>query len=182
MNCTIPEDIILRPATKDDALCISVLAMQVFLDTYATEGIRLDLAREVINYYSQKVFKERLNSRSCSFVVAERKAHIIGFVEMEGGTMCPETSMQNGLEVVRLYIQRPFLRKGIGRVLLKQAESMAVEKRKSFIWLTVWAGNSSALSFYNACEYSDIGITNHVIEAIPYENRVLVKTFTAQNG
>jgi len=182
MSCILPEDIILRPATKDDALCLSVLAMQVFLDTYATEGIRPDLAREVLNYYSPKVFGERLNCPTCSFIIAEKADHIIGFIETESGTKCPETSMQNGLEVVRLYIQRPFMRKGIGRVLLTQAEKIALRKGSPFIWLTAWSGNSSALSFYKACGYSDIGITTHVIEGIAYENRIFVKTITEQNG
>ena len=42
----------LRPARPDDALCLSVLTMQVFLDTYATEGIRPSLAREVLTSYA----------------------------------------------------------------------------------------------------------------------------------
>lgn len=34
----------IRDACLGDALCIGVLGMQVFLDTYATEGIRRSLA------------------------------------------------------------------------------------------------------------------------------------------
>ena len=49
-------DLTLRQAVPADALCLSVLAMQVFLDTYATEGIRTALAREVLREYSQEKF------------------------------------------------------------------------------------------------------------------------------
>ncbi|MFZ6711429.1 hypothetical protein [Undibacterium sp. TC9W] len=42
----------IRPATQDDALCLSVLATQVFLDTYATTGIRPAIAREVLQSFS----------------------------------------------------------------------------------------------------------------------------------
>ncbi|HOZ25184.1 MAG TPA: hypothetical protein PLI83_10420, partial [Thermomonas sp.] len=45
MPATTP---LLRPATPDDALCLGVLGLQVFLDTYATGGIRPTLAREVL--------------------------------------------------------------------------------------------------------------------------------------
>ena len=38
----------LRPADAADALCIGVLGMQVFLETYAPDGVRPDLAREVL--------------------------------------------------------------------------------------------------------------------------------------
>jgi len=35
------QDLSIRVGTPEDALCIGVLGMQVFLDTYATDGIRL---------------------------------------------------------------------------------------------------------------------------------------------
>jgi hypothetical protein len=38
----------IRTAANDDALCLGVLGIQVFLDTYATEGIRPSIAREVL--------------------------------------------------------------------------------------------------------------------------------------
>ena len=41
-------DIALRPATPADAPTLSALAIQVFLDTYAPEGIRPAVAREVL--------------------------------------------------------------------------------------------------------------------------------------
>lgn len=40
-----PEPIV-RAAQPGDALCLSVLAMHVFLDTCATQGVRPALARE----------------------------------------------------------------------------------------------------------------------------------------
>lgn len=46
----------LRPAVAADVLCLSVLAMQVFLVTYATQGIRPAIAREVLASGSQDQF------------------------------------------------------------------------------------------------------------------------------
>lgn len=78
-----------RPATVDDALCIGVLATQVFLDTYATEGIRADLAREVLAGYSPEAFAARLSSHSMHFVLAEVNACLVGFTEVALGSSCP---------------------------------------------------------------------------------------------
>ena len=41
-----------RVAQPTDAVCIAALATQVFLDTYATDGLRPDLAREAFAVYS----------------------------------------------------------------------------------------------------------------------------------
>ena len=53
---TTPKTIVFRRGREGDALCVSVLATQVFLDTYAEGGIRPDLAREVLTGYSQEAF------------------------------------------------------------------------------------------------------------------------------
>jgi hypothetical protein len=45
-------DISFRQGTRSDAVCIAVLATQVFLDTYAIEGIRPPLANEALENYS----------------------------------------------------------------------------------------------------------------------------------
>lgn len=69
----------LRPGTLQDATTIAALAIQVFLDTYATQGIRPDLAREVFREYSAEAFQERINRPGCHFVLAEIDTALIGF-------------------------------------------------------------------------------------------------------
>ena len=51
-------DVIFRNAVVDDALCIGLLGMQVFLDTYATEGIREAIAQEALDSFSPQIIKE----------------------------------------------------------------------------------------------------------------------------
>ena len=48
------------PAVQPDALSLSVLATQVFLDTYAIQGIRPAIAREVRHFLSEEAFAEHL--------------------------------------------------------------------------------------------------------------------------
>lgn len=44
-------NISIRFASPSDSLCLHVLATQVFLETYATSGIREALAREVTSHF-----------------------------------------------------------------------------------------------------------------------------------
>jgi len=46
-----------RPAVAADALCLGVLSTQVFLDTYCTQGIRPELAREVLANHSVATYE-----------------------------------------------------------------------------------------------------------------------------
>lgn len=165
-----------RRATPDDALCLGVLALQVFLDTYAVNGIRPDLAREALNVYGVEVFAGRLRDPAVEITVAESAGHLVGFVDVSLATACPVAGLA-GAEVLRLYVQAPFQRRGIGKALLAIAEQDAQRRGDACVWLTAWVGNAAALAFYPDAGYADAGTTHYVIEGQAYENRVFARRF-----
>src|ERR1700710_2855937 len=67
-----------RPAAPSDALCRSVLATQVFLDTYATQGIRPAIAREIRQCLSEQAFAEILEQPRGAILLAEIAGHRVG--------------------------------------------------------------------------------------------------------
>lgn len=174
----MPADFTCRQAVAADALCLSVLATQVFLDTYATDGINADLSNEVTTVLSCRSFRARLASDAVELFVAEVGNHMVGFVDLDPTTECPNT-MYAGLEVLRLYVQWPFQRRGIGKALMSLAEDRARANRSGALWLTAWVGNDRALSFYKALGFTDVGSTQYVIEGKGYENRILAKVLPA---
>jgi ribosomal protein S18 acetylase RimI-like enzyme len=168
---------LLRRGTADDALCVGALAVQVFLDTYATAGIRPDLAREALTTCGVDAVRIRLDSANTHFILAERNQHLVGFAELAFGGMVPDASLAGGVELVKLYVQRHFKRLGVGGALLRHAESIAAGNSANCLWLTAWAENADALRFYAALGFVDIGQTEHVFEDKSYENRLLVRRF-----
>lgn len=174
---TTAEPIGYRIGTGADVLCISVLATQVFLDTYATEGIRPDLAREVLSGYSVEAFTARLAAHATTFILAERKEHLLGFAEVASHRPCPSSADVGGVEIVRLYVQRPFQRKGIGCQLLRHAELEASKAGAAGLWLAAWSVNDKALAFYPSLGYRTVGTAEHVFEGQTYETKILAKRF-----
>ena len=167
-------NIAIRIATQSDAVCLSVLATQIFLDTYATHGINSDLANEALEQYSSEVFVARLGDPRIEIHVAESEGNLIGLIDIEFDSTCPIKNI-SGPEVLRLYVQAPFQRRGVGRALLNYAEYRAQSLRAPSIWLTAWVGNAGALAFYPCVGYKDAGVTQYVINGKEYENRVFVK-------
>lgn len=161
-----------------DELCVSVLAMQVFLDTYATQGIRPDLAREALSVYGLDAYDLRLRDADVHIIVAEHAGHVVAFIDLSLRSVCPAAGVE-GVEVMRLYVQAPFQRRGIGRALLALAEQHVRERGDPGVWLTAWVGNTGALAFYPAAGYVDVGTTQYVIEGQAYENRVFAKRLVA---
>ncbi len=166
----------LRDAKPEDALCLSVLAIQVFLDTYATNGIRPAIAREVLGTYSQASFDAALADSQTHITVAEHDGHLIGFAQLSFSSRHPLAPAGEQAELLRLYVQEPFTRAKVGSQLLLQAQQISADQGATVLWLTPWVHNHRALAFYQRHAFVDHGLTHFVFEGESHENRVLAKS------
>ncbi|GAP35998.1 GNAT family N-acetyltransferase [Piscinibacter sakaiensis] len=168
-----------RPAGPDDALCLGVLAPRVFLETYAPEGVRPALAREVLATLSPAAFDAALADPASRLFVAEHAPHRVGFVHLVLGAVPPGPPLAHPAEVLRLYVQAPQAGAGLGTRLLARAEAAAAAAGARHVWLTAWVGNLRARAFYAARGYADRGAADHWIEGERFENRLFVKALPA---
>lgn len=173
------QSVSLRPGTRNDAVTVAALSVQVFLDTYATDGVRPDLAREALREYSEQAFLARLSTSSRRFVLAEDQKALLGFVEVDCESREAPVSALRGVELVRLYVQPQAQRSGVGTTLLGEAEKIALSANAAAIWLTVWEKNVRALAFYARSGYADVGATVYTFEGRAYGNRVVAKQLSA---
>lgn len=171
----------LRVATPDDALCLGVLGLQVFLDTYATRGIRPTLAREVLAHFSTEAVGRLIERSQARLCVAEADGHLIGFAQLGLEVAHEVVAAWRPAELERLYVQEPFTRRGIGSALLAWAEQTAADAGADVLWLTPWVHNRRALAFYHQLGYADIGSTWYRFEHERHENRVLVKRLAGRS-
>ena len=168
-------EILIRPARPDDALCLGVLSTQVFLDTYCTQGIRPELAREALAKHSVARYEALLADAGTTILVAERAHHLVAFsvVEDGGGHAMLDDAAPAKLD--HLYVQEPFTNRGVGRELLRHAEKAAAARGAEQLWLTAWVGNARALRFYPRCGYGDLGETMYTFEGESHANRLFAK-------
>ena len=161
---------------------MSVLAIQVFLDTYATQGIRQAIAREVLSTYPEREFQRYLADPNTRLVVAEAGANLLGFAQVTLGATHELAPEGRQAELLRLYVQEPFTAKGIGTQLLQEAERLAAASGVSVLWLTPWVHNHRARAFYARRGYEDRGLTHFTFEGESHENRVCAKRLAAPSA
>jgi diamine N-acetyltransferase len=170
-----PSDFTFRIASAPDADTISALAIQVYLDTYATEGIRPDVAREAHSAYSVDAFSQRLAQPQRRFILAEAGDGLLGFAEVVLTFVPSPTEGFTGAELVRLYVQPAAQRLGLGRALLARAEQLVQAAHLPILWLRAWEGNHNARAFYAHVGYEDVGATTYSFQAVTVPNRVFAK-------
>ncbi len=169
----------LRLALPDDAATIGVLATQVFLDTYAPNGIRPVLAAEVLERFSVAAVAQLLARPATVFIVAEVAGHMVGFVQLTRGATHQAIGPGSAVELDRLYVLPRFNGRGIGTGLLQRARAWSTAQGAVTLWLTAWVGNHHALAYYARRGFEDVGATTYTFQDEDFENRVLVLPLAA---
>ena len=168
-----------RLGRRDDTETLSALAIQVWLHTYATEGISSVIATYVLSEFSPARFAALLSESSSALFVAEHDKNLLGYAVVRASAACPIPSA-SGAELATLYVQEPFLGKGVGALLLKHVELWAMERMRAPIWLKTNSQNSRAIAFYAKHGYTKVGITFFELGNEKYENVVLVGPAASQ--
>ncbi len=164
----------LREGGTADLAQLCVLATHVFVDTYCTGGLRPDQAREALAAYAVPAFERRL-AAGHRYTLAVCGEHLLGFAETVASQAAPLAKLTDALELARLYVDPGFQGRGIGRLLLSEAEALAQAGGHAGLWLTAWAGNAKARAFYRTVGYADLGRWDYVFEDQVYENRIYFK-------
>lgn len=137
----------LRPARPEDAACLAALASLVWLDTYASAGIRPALARYVQASFTPQVFLDKLADPQQHILLLERDGHLLAYALLQEAAACPgEPAWQ--AELATLYVMPRFAGQGLGRCLLSASLRLAGQLGYHGLWLSVFHGNQRALGFY----------------------------------
>jgi ribosomal protein S18 acetylase RimI-like enzyme len=169
----MPLEATIREGAPYDAERLAVLATQVWLHTYATDGISAVIARYVLSEFSVDKFLALFSQTRSTVLIAEVGENIVGYAIVNVDAVCPTGS--STVELASLYVQEPFVRKAIGSSLLLASRHVARRRAgSSVIWLTVNAQNEPAKAFYEKHGLVKTGISYFELGGEKHENYVLV--------
>ena len=161
-----------RFGAAEDAGCLAVLAAQVWLHTYATDGISTEIAEYVLAHITPEQYAQMLRDASTQVLVAMHAHHVVGLAVIRFDTPCPDHPDLSA-ELQTLYVQEHFLGQAVGSLLLEAAEALARHRANSRLWLTVNVTNSRAIAFYARKGYAKVGTAYFVLGTERHENHVL---------
>lgn len=164
---------VIRQGELADAKNLAALSIQVWLHTYATEGISSAIARYVLSEFTPENFSALLTNPTVSVLVSEVHTSLVGYALLNFGAPCPVGSTAT-VELATLYVQEHFAKKGVGSAVLARAESLSRQRASEPLWLSVNAKNQRAIAFYAKHGYSQVGVTQFLLGGESHENHVLV--------
>lgn len=157
----------IRFAEKKDCINLTALSIQVWLNTYAKDGIRQKISSYVLSAFTKDHFERLLKSENTPILVYESEGHLVGYAmaRLDSHFETPE----NGYEVDTLYVHDRFQGCGIGRTLLMELGSRFGEA----FWLSTWHRNIPALNFYRSFGFKEVGTLDFMLGDEAHKNIVL---------
>lgn len=155
----------IREAVKEDCINLAVLSLQVWLDTYAIEGIKTEYSKYVSTNFTEVCFLDILNNSNNRLLVCESNKVLQAFVLINFDSHFEGDD--NGFEIEKLYVDKRFKAQGIGSKLLTEVESRYGPK----FWLYTWVENKSN-GFYKHLGFKHIGNINFDFNNQIIENNV----------
>jgi ribosomal protein S18 acetylase RimI-like enzyme len=153
-------DTTLRRAIPDDAPALAEIHVAAWREAY--RGIVPDSYLEQFTVQSRtKRFREFLASSSAETYVGEHDDRIVGFLTL-GASRDTDVDRSNTGEIWGIYILPQFWRRGVGRFLCEQGESLLLSRGYAVATLWVLEANKQARGFYKALGFESNGATKEL--------------------
>ncbi len=163
-----------RKAEPGDALRLSVLYKQVYIQTYGTVGVSTEFANFITKQFAVERIEGVIANQPDNLYVAVYKDNLVGVAEIDFDKQCPLNNIV-APEINKLYVLEWFTGKGVGHGLMAAAERMLASKGAPQVWLWVYVLNTRAIAFYERQGYEWIGNASFQMEFNSYENKVMLK-------
>lgn len=136
-------------ATLADARSLAALSIEVWLDTYAAEGVSDSFAGHVLETYTPASFEDDLKDRHRHLLVARNSVGLMGYALLDLRAQ-PVSNSSGTAEINTLYVRRHHQRLGLGKKLFDRAVQLAADAGQPKLFLTVYEKNAPAIAFYEA--------------------------------
>jgi GNAT superfamily N-acetyltransferase len=147
----------IRRGVVEDAELLSELGARTFSETFAADNTDEDLAEYIGTAFNVAQQTAELEDPASTFLIAEIDGRAAGYAMLRDGE--PEQGVEgaNPIELVRLYVAREWLGRGLGQQLMRACLDEARQAGHATIWLGVWERNERAQAFYRKWNFRPVG-------------------------
>ena len=151
-----------RRASIEDAELLGELGARTFAETFSEDNTADDMAAYVAASFSPEHLTAELTDPSSVFFIAEVDGNAAGYAKLHPGEAPEVVGGRKPVELVRLYVARAWLGRGVGPALMQRCLDEARRMGFQIIWLGVWERNHRAQAFYRKWNFHEVG--EHVFQ------------------
>jgi diamine N-acetyltransferase len=150
-------EVTIRRARADDAGLLADLGARTFSETFAADNTAENMAAYLASSFNLTQQTAELVDPAATFIIAEVGGVAAGYAKLHAGKPAEEIEGAKPVELVRLYVSRGWLGRGVGEALISACVDEAKQAGHETIWLGVWQRNARAQAFYRKWNFRAVG-------------------------
>lgn len=150
-------NVTIRRATSYDAGLLADLGARTFSETFAADNTAENMAAYLASSFNLARQTDELADPAATFLIAEVDGTAAGYAKLQASKPPEEIEGTKPVELVRLYVSREWLGRGIGEALMSACVDEAQRAGHETIWLGVWQRNARAQAFYRKWNFRPVG-------------------------
>ena len=174
MDARRSPDLVVRTATSADASLLAELGARTFRDAFAADNRSEDMDAFLASHYSPDLQTRELQDPQHLFLIAQDGDTPVGFALLGAGPGAPGVMGQRPVRLKRLYVDRPHLGAGVGKLLMSRCLHEARARGHDVLWLGVWENNHRARAFYARWGFREVGEETFVLGSDVQRDLLLV--------
>ena len=147
----------IRGANTTDANLLADLGRRTFQETFSADNTRENMDAYVASSFSVAQQTAELADPASTFLIAEVNGVAAGYAKLHPGELAAGIEGAKPIELVRLYVSREWLGRGVGEALMRACLDHARSAGYETIWLGVWERNARAQAFYRKWNFRAVG-------------------------
>lgn len=154
-----PTNLHFRIATLQDALPLSAIALQTFIDTYAADNDPANTKTHCDQYFGEAQQSAEINDPQCIYLLAFVAQQLVGYALIKNNQAPSCIQAQHAVCLSRFYIIKEWHGKGIAAVFMEEVLKATKQFDAQHLWLTMWEHNHRAKAYYKKAGFSLVGET-----------------------
>ena len=150
-------ELTIRRAGPEDAGLLAELGARTFSETFSADNSPEDMAAYLAATFNRSRQTAELNDVASTFFIAEVGGLAAGYAQLHAGEPAEGVEGPEPVELVRLYVSREWLGRGVGEALMRACVDEARRAGHGTIWLGVWERNGRAQAFYRKWNFRAVG-------------------------
>src|SRR5688572_8331929 len=138
----------IRRAKVEDAGLLAELGARTFSETFAEDNSPANMSAYLASCFNETQQAAELADPHSIFHIAEANGVAVGYAMLRSGSVPHSITDAKPIELVRLYVSREHLGRGVGAALMRVCINEASQRGHETLWLGVWKYNQRAQAFY----------------------------------
>ncbi len=145
------------PVSINELEEIQHISKTTFVETFAAVNTDENMQHYLNENLSLDSMKKEITNPFSQFFFAKVDNKLIGYLKINFPNSQTDKSFPESLEIERIYVLKEFHQRGIGRLLMEKAISVAKENKYNAVWLGGWEHNLKAINFYKKQNFVEFG-------------------------